>query len=699
MRDISQISVNSQISVSFKQVASVATVAWSGAFLEWLDFYTYALLATIVARVFFPAVDPIASLLASFAALAVGFLFRPLGAMLFGKIGDQFGRKIAFVMAMALMMTGTLGIGLLPGYSGIGIISSILVFLLRIIQGLALGGGFGAAITYLGEFVPEHRRGLITGFLFTTAPAGMATVGAMIWAFSYVMGSDVFMDWGWRLCFIFAGVIVFTIVLILHLFYKETPIFNMLKAVRRVTSAPIRETFSKKYLPLVLLAWIGVVGAHGPIWYTNQLFNSYYVGPTFRGYVDATTASTLLATATYAALWAYPLLGYISDKIGRKPILLLGIYGNALWFLIAFWLIDRIGPYGDITTMWLIFLSMTIFNGIGYSGAMSAFLLELFPARIRLSSVALSYNLGYGVTGGLTPFMITGIYTIIHDIYISTVIWATIIPMIMALWFLLKGPETVGTRIWAEFIAEKFVKKTIVLPATTSIREVVLSLLNIGSKHAVLTGKSIGIFGTRSLLKALAMGARLDEPVESYIIKVPCVRADHPVTEVFVVLKENNVRAVPICKEGQPIGIIEARELINEALALRSVLKKKVALRYSVRDATSRDLIKANPEMTLKEAIDIMVKYDIGFLPIIEDDKLVGILSESDIMRLVAKDIDLSTKISNVMNRSPIVIDSKNTLRRATELMIEHNIRHLPIVDNGKVIAVISVKDIIRVIG
>jgi MFS family permease len=130
--------------VSFRQLTSVAAVSWGGAFLEWLDFYTYATYATIVSKVFFPSVDPIASLLASFAALAIGFLFRPLGALIFGNIGDRFGRKISFVTAMIMMLAGTLGIGLLPGYSALGLIASVSVFILRIIQGLALGGGYGS---------------------------------------------------------------------------------------------------------------------------------------------------------------------------------------------------------------------------------------------------------------------------------------------------------------------------------------------------------------------------------------------------------------------------------------------------------------------------------------------------------------------------------------------------------------------------
>jgi len=690
----------SAVSVSLRQVAGVAAVAWSGAFLEWLDFYTYALLAGTVAKVFFPSKDPIASLLASFAALAIGFLFRPLGAIVFGKIGDQFGRKVAFVTAMSLMLAGTLGIGLLPGYAQIGILASVGVFLLRIIQGLALGGGYGAAITYLGEFVPEYRRGLYTGFLFTTPAAGIATVGALIWLFSSILGDKAFGEWGWRLNFITAGVIVFLVVLIMHLFYKETPVFTMLRAVRRVTSAPIREVFSRKYIILVLLAWIGVVGAHGPIWYTNQLFNTYYVGPSFQKYVDAATASALLSTATYAALWMYPLFGYISDKIGRKPVLLLGIYGNALWFPIVFWLIDQVGPRGDITAMWLLFWSMTLFNGIGYSGAMSAFLLELFPARIRLSAVALSYNLGYGVTGGLTPFVITWIYSMTHNIYLSTLLWSTVVPMIMASWYLLKGPETLGVRIWAEFAAEKFAKKTVTLPATTPIREVVSALVNAGSKYAVLTGSVIGIFGTRSLIRALTSGAGLHEPAEKYAARAPCIEADHPVTEVFVALEQYNVRAVPVCRGGQPIGIVEARELVNEALALRSALKKKVALRFSVADAAPKELITATPEMKVKDAIELMAKSDIGFLPVVEGGKLVGVLSESDVLKLVGKGaFDPNLALGAVINKSPVVISKSATLREAAELMVKHNIRHLPVVEDGKVVAVVSVKDIVKAIG
>lgn len=156
--------------VQFKEVLPVAIVSWTGALLEWLDFYTYAILAKTLAKVYFPSHDPLASLLASFAALAIGFLFRPVGALMFGKIGDQYGRKIAFLTAITMMMVGTIGIAVLPSYEAIGVLASIGVFILRIIQGLALGGGYGAAITYLGEFTPITEEGSSQAFFLQLLP-------------------------------------------------------------------------------------------------------------------------------------------------------------------------------------------------------------------------------------------------------------------------------------------------------------------------------------------------------------------------------------------------------------------------------------------------------------------------------------------------------------------------------------------------
>jgi CBS domain-containing protein/nitrate/nitrite transporter NarK len=684
--------------IGLRQVASVTAVAWTAAFLDWVDFYTYAILAPIIAPIFFPHIDPIASLLAAFGALAVGFLFRPLGALLFGHIGDRFGRKVAFLTALTMMMIGTVGIGLLPSYAVAGLFASVGVFLLRIIQGLALGGGYGAAIVYLGEFVPEHRRGMFTGFLFTTPAAGIGVASTLQVIFSSYLGLAAFKEWGWRLNFIIVGAIVFIVVLIMFLFYKETPVFSMLRSVRRVTSSPLREVFSRKYIVLVLLAWIGVIGAHGPIWYTNQLFNSYYLQ--YKG-VPISTANFILSTSTYLALWMYILFGWLSDKIGRKPILLLGIYGNALYFILAFWLYEQFVSPFNFTAIFLITLSMTLFNGIGYSGAMSAWLLELFPARIRTSAVAFAYNLGYGITGGLTPFMITWIFSMTRDLYLSTLLWATLVPMVMCSWFLIKGPETLGTRIWAELSAAKFAKKPIVVPPTVSIRETISKIAEQGARVAFVIGeKFIGVFGARALARAIAAGASLDKPVAEYAIKVACVREDAPLTEVFVTMEKYKVRSVPVCSgKFEIVGYIEARELLNEALGLRSILRKKVALRFKAKDAIARELIYIKQGTPLKEVVKLMAEHDIGFVPIIEDGKLAGVFSEKDLIDVIAKNVSLDTPVDKIAKKDAIMIDSNATLKDAAELMVKHNIRHLPIVENGKVVGVISVRDLLKVIG
>lgn len=685
----------------FKQVLPVAIVSWSGALLEWVDFYIYAILAKVLAKIYFPSDDPLASLLAAFAALAIGFLFRPLGALMFGKIGDQFGRKVAFFTAITMMMVGTLGIAFLPGYAAWGVLASILLFVCRIIQGLALGGGFGAAITYLGEFTPDHRRGFITGFLFTTAALGMAIAGNIVSFLQGHFGKEVFEAYGWRWAFIIAGVLVFVVATIIHLLYKETPVFTTLKQIRRVTSSPIKDLFTNKhYLWLFILAWIGVIGAHGPIWYTNQLYVSYYM-QNFG--MSAGDASKILAYATYLALWMYPFFGWVSDKVGRRPILLLGIYGNALIFPIVFYVMK--GYLNPPDTSMLLFLTaiLTYFNGIGYSGAMSAFLLELFPARIRTTAIGFTYNMGYGVTGGLTPFMITLLQKITGDVYIAIIIWSTCIPMLMGLLFVFKGWETRGERLWEELSAGKFAQKAMLVSPNEPLGEVMKRMQIEGQRMAVVAenGKYRGMIEERIILKALANGKSISTPVKEVMAQVDAVLPSARIIDAMALLQDYGLKGIAVADEqGNVIGVIDPRYVFNEVAILTAGLKKGFTEKVRVEEFMHSP-ITVNDKTKVVDTLKTMVEKNIGFLPVIsaETGKLVGVISEKDLLAVLCCEPQNAEKpVFEFMIKDVITVTPESTLKETLEKFIDHKIRHLPVVRDSRVVGVVSVKDVLKLV-
>lgn len=697
--------MQAQERISFKEVLPVAIVAWTGALLEWVDFYVYAILAPLLAKIYFPSHDPLASLLASFAALAIGFLFRPVGALLFGKIGDQYGRKVAFLTAISMMMVGTLGIAILPSYATLGVLASIGVFILRIIQGLALGGGYGAAITYLGEFTPDHRRGLITGFLFTTPAFGMAIAANLASYLQGYFGAEAFDAYGWRWCFVIAGVIVFVVALIIHLLYKETPVFTALKQIRRVTSAPIKELFTNKhYLWLFILAWIGVIGAHGPIWYTNQLYVKFYLGDLG---VPKKLTNDLLAYATYAVLWTYLFFGWLSDKIGRRPILLLGIYANALLFPITFYLMKNYVDPLNTTALFLLVAAGTFMNGIGYSGAMSAYLLELFPAKIRTTAIGFTYNMGYGVFGGLTPFMITLLIKITGNPYLSVIIWSTIIPMIMALLFVFKGWETRGERLWEELSAGRFAHKALILPGNMSIGEAMKKLQVEGQRIAIVTdngkedGRYLGIVEERSLLKALVTGHSISTPIKDVVVDVDEVYASARIIDAIVLIQQYGVKGIAVVDQNKRIlGYVDPRYVFNEVALITAGVKKPFTERVKVEEfMTSAITVKDNTPVI--EAAKIMVEKNVGFLPVVDSEtsKLVGVISEKDLMGVLCCEEDNRNKpVKEFMTKEVITLTPESTLKEALEKFIDHKIRHLPVVKDMRVVGVVSVKDVVKLV-
>lgn len=686
-----------EVEIPIRQFAKTIAIAWTGAFLEWLDFYVFVAMAPVINSVFFPSRDPIASLLATYAALLVGFLFRPLGALLFGWIGDIYGRKRAFVLAALMMLAGTLGIGLLPTYAQVGILVSVLVFILRIIQGLALGGGYGAVIVYLGESIPERRRGLYTGVLFTTPAVGLAVAYGMLSIVERVFGTEALNAWAWRIPFIVAGVVVLSIALMMQLFYEETPVFKTLRTIRRVSTAPVRELFrSREYLTLVLIAWLGVVGAHGPVWYTNQAVSSYYMQ--YHG-VSTGTASWILTTATLASIWTYLLFGHLSDIIGRRKVLLVGIYGNALWFIVAFWYLREAALAKDVTMMFLITLSLTLFNGVGYSGAMSAYLLELFPSRIRLTATALSYNLGYGITGGATPFMTTLFYVVFKDWYLSVIVWSTIAPIILGLIFVLKGRETLGTRLWTEFTADKFMRETIVVKAQEPIRNVIrMVVLKDTRSAAVVYGSDVGIAYRRLLEGAVAKG--LEAPVGEVAVKVKCVDPSEPIPHVLQVMEsmKGEKKMVPVCKGGNVVGVVDERSLLGEIIGLKSLSRKPIAVKVKLGDVGKKPIV-ITSDKTVGDAIRMMLQYNIGFLPVVDSqNRLVAVFSERDALKAISNGASLESPLIEYATKDPKVLFCDDPVSKAMELALKYNIRHIVGVDSRGVVAcVASVRDLLTV--
>jgi len=687
--------------VKIKDVLLVAIVSWIGALLEWFDFYIYAILAKIIANLYFPSYDPLASLLAAFSALAIGFLFRPLGALLFGKIGDQFGRKIAFLTVIIMMIIGTIGIGILPTYATIGVLASIGIFLLRAIQGLALGGGYGAAITYLGEFAPDDKRGLITGFLFTTPAFGMALAGNIASLLQNHFGIEAFNTYGWRWCFIIAGVFVFIVAIFVQLFYKETPVFVALKHIRRVTSAPIKELFTTKYyFYLFLLAWIGVIGAHGPIWYTNQLYVKYYM----EHYgISVGDSGKILAYATYAAIWTYLFFGWLSDKIGRKIILVLGIYGNAILFPFNFWVMKNYINPPDYNMLFLLTFLGTFFNGIGYSGAMSALLLELFPARIRTTAVGFTYNMGYGITGGLTPFIITLLYKFTNNLYLSIILWSTVVPMIMGSFYLIKGWETKGTRVWEELSVKKFLKPILIVSSVTSVGEVIKKMYMEGQRFAIVeVGTYLGIVEERKILKSLAQGITVNDPVRKIAIEVDAVTEDARIIDAVVLLDKFGVEAIPVInKLGKIIGAVESRIIFNEVALLSAGVKKAFTERIRCSEIMKTPPIIIEEEAKLLEAIKVVAEKNIGFLPVVKKDtnKIVGIISEKDLIEILCyNEITLERPIKEYMVKEIITVKPESSVKETLEKIINNNIRHIPVEKNGEVVGIISVKDLLKIL-
>jgi MFS family permease len=444
----------------------VITASSVGTLIEWYDFYIFGSLATILSEQFFPKSNPTTAILSTLAFFAAGFVVRPFGALVFGRLGDLIGRKYTFLMTLVLMGGSTFAIGLVPSYSSIGLFAPLLVLILRLIQGLALGGEYGGAATYVAEHAPVGQRGFYTSFIQTTATLGLFVSIGVILATRQYVGVDAFAEWGWRIPFLLSALLV-VVSIFIRMRMDESPLFTKIKAEGKISKNPLKESFAnKENLKLVLIALFGATAGQGVVWYTGQFYAMTFIETTCK--VDFVQTRNIIAVALLLGTPLFIYFGWLSDKIGRKMIMMLGMLLAIIFYRPIYKqmyaltdislkteiadsktitkktevlddaqvvVTTSIQQYTDGSTLevklsesadalpksawqlsdrqfWLMVFFVwiqVVFVTMVY-GPIAAFLVELFPTRIRYTSMSLPYHIGNGVFGGMTPFIATSLF-------------------------------------------------------------------------------------------------------------------------------------------------------------------------------------------------------------------------------------------------------------------------------------------------
>jgi len=469
---------------SIRRIIAASSV---GTLIEWYDFYIFGSLATVIASQFFPKTNPTAALLSTLATFAAGFIVRPFGALVFGRLGDLIGRKYTFLLTLIIMGSSTFAIGLVPGYETIGFAAPIIVLILRLLQGLALGGEYGGAATYVAEHASPKRRGFFTSWIQTTATLGLFLSLGIILITRHSLDIDrtksieKFNDWGWRIPFLVSIFLVIVSVYI-RLKMKESPLYARLKKEGKTSVNPLKESFThRSNLKMVLLALFGATMGQGVVWYTGQFYAQSFIENVCK--VDFEQSRTILIWAILFATPFFVLFGKWSDTVGRKWIMMMGMLLAIVTYRPLFGKLLSISDentkieipqqkqinttikpipnsqnslrvintkyffeggtvmtetksdtvYSDPSRRtlkpdvklskvlseddyWLmvgIVFIMIIYVTMVY-GPIAAFLVEMFPTKIRYTSMSLPYHIGNGIFGGLTPFiavLLTTIYT------------------------------------------------------------------------------------------------------------------------------------------------------------------------------------------------------------------------------------------------------------------------------------------------
>jgi len=313
-----------------------------GTVFEWYDFYLYGLLATIISAQFFSGVNDTTGFIFALAAFAAGFAVRPFGALVFGRLGDLVGRKYTFLITMSIMGGATFAVGLLPNYATAGVAAPVMLVLLRLLQGLALGGEYGGAATYIAEHAPHGKRGLFTSWIQTTATLGLFAALLVVIGTRTLVGEDAFKVWGWRIPFL-VSVLLLAISLWIRMQLAESPVFLKMKGTGGASKAPLTEAFARwGNLKIVIICLLGAVMGQAVVWYTGQFYALFFLERMLR--VDGATTNILTAIALVLATPGFIFFGWLSDKIGRKPIILAGCL---LALLTYFPLVEALTRYAN----------------------------------------------------------------------------------------------------------------------------------------------------------------------------------------------------------------------------------------------------------------------------------------------------------------------------------------------------------------
>jgi MFS family permease len=472
-----------------RQVIAASAV---GTMIEWYDFYIFGSLAAVIAPLFYPPGNDTLALIAYLSTFAVGFVVRPFGALFFGRIGDRVGRKHAFLVTLLIMGGATVLIGLLPTYATIGVAAPVALLVIRVLQGLALGGEYGGATVYVAEHVPDDRRGFYTSFIQITATLGLFLSLAVILSVQNAMTKEQFSAWGWRVPFLISFFLV-AISLYVRLRMKESPIFEHIQSAGMTSAQPLRDAFlHKDSLKRVLVSLFGATAGQGVVWYTGQFYALFYLQTILK--VNAASASHIVAMALVLGMPFFVVVGALSDRFGRKRLMMAGCLIAALSYMPIYHAMrDAAGsevvttsskahavtgavsltplttvdgalvpakevlPFEGFAalvaspTVWrLVFLVwiQVLFVTLVY-GPIAAYLVEAFPARIRYSALSLPYHIGNGVFGGLLPLIGVTVVAKTGDIYAGLYypIAVAALTFVVGSWLL---PETRGVRIWSE---------------------------------------------------------------------------------------------------------------------------------------------------------------------------------------------------------------------------------------------------------